>query len=67
MLSLSHIVLIMIGVVLIFGSKRFPEIMKNLGKGLDYFKKGIEDASSNKSDNHNSLKKKPSSKKDKKS
>ena len=41
MLSLSHFILILIGIILIFGSKKFPQIMENFSKGLKHFKKGM--------------------------
>ena len=43
MLSVSHIVLVLIVLILLFGSKRFPSIMKNLSNGLNALKKGLND------------------------
>ena len=35
-----HIVLIVLVVLLMFGGKKIPELMKGLGKGISEFKKG---------------------------
>ncbi len=40
-LSLSHILLVLIAAILIFGAKRFPSIMADLAKGLKSFKEGL--------------------------
>lgn len=42
-LSLSHILLILVAVVLVFGAKRLPSIMQDLAKGLRAFKDGLKD------------------------
>ena len=39
-LSLGHIVILAV-VVLLFGSKRLPELGSALGKGMNAFKKGL--------------------------
>jgi len=38
-----EILLILVIVLLIFGGKKIPELMKGLGKGVKEFKKGMED------------------------
>ena len=38
-----QIVLIVLVVLLLFGGKRIPELMKGLGKGISEFKKGKEE------------------------
>jgi len=38
-----QIVLIVLVVLLLFGGKKIPELMKGLGKGLSEFKKGKEE------------------------
>jgi len=46
-LSAGHIILILAVVVLLFGGKKIPELMKGLGKGIKEFKdasKGEVDA-----------------------
>ena len=40
-------ILILLGIVLLFGGKKIPELMKGLGKGMNEFKnakKEVEDA-----------------------
>jgi sec-independent protein translocase protein TatA len=39
-----QIVLIVLVVVLLFGGKKIPELMKGLGKGIKSFKDGIKEA-----------------------
>ena len=38
-----QIVLIVLVVLLLFGGKKIPELMKGLGKGINEFKKGKEE------------------------
>jgi len=45
-----EILLILVIVLLIFGGKKIPELMKGLGKGVKEFKKGMEDIKDIKSD-----------------
>lgn len=42
-LGLWEIVLIVLVVVLLFGGKKIPELMKGLGKGVKSFKEGMKD------------------------
>ena len=42
--------LIALVVLLLFGGKKIPELMKGLGKGLSEFKKGKEEANDSKKD-----------------
>tara|TARA_B100000427_G_scaffold320214_1_gene319325 strand:+ start:208 stop:375 length:168 start_codon:yes stop_codon:yes gene_type:complete len=39
-----QIVLIVLVVLLMFGGKKIPELMKGLGKGISEFKKGKEES-----------------------
>tara|TARA_Y100001968_G_C18886586_1_gene494205 strand:- start:172 stop:348 length:177 start_codon:yes stop_codon:yes gene_type:complete len=39
-----QIVLIVLVVLLLFGGKKIPELMKGLGKGISEFKKGKNDS-----------------------
>jgi sec-independent protein translocase protein TatA len=41
--SILQLVLIIILVLLLFGSKRVPEIMENMAKGIKGFKDGLKD------------------------
>ena len=40
-----QIVLIVLVVLLLFGGKKIPELMRGLGKGMSEFKKGKDDVS----------------------
>lgn len=39
----GEMVLIGLVILLIFGGKKIPELMRGLGKGVSQFKKGIKD------------------------
>ncbi|MDR0582086.1 MAG: twin-arginine translocase TatA/TatE family subunit [Prevotellaceae bacterium] len=39
-----QIVLIVLAIVLLFGGKKIPELMKGLGKGMKSFKEGLKEA-----------------------
>ena len=41
MIGTSEIVIIVLGVLLFFGGKKIPELMKGLGKGVKSFKDGM--------------------------
>lgn len=41
--SISHWVIVLIIVVLLFGAKKIPELAKGVGKGIKTFKKELED------------------------
>lgn len=56
-LGTGEIVLIVLVVLLLFGGRKIPELMKGLGKGVKSFKQGmneISDEISSDSDNHGS-------------
>ena len=40
-LGTSEIIIIAIVVLLLFGGKKIPELMKGLGKGIKSFKEGV--------------------------
>ncbi|MCE5332086.1 MAG: twin-arginine translocase TatA/TatE family subunit [Bacteroidales bacterium] len=42
-LGMPEILLIALVVLLIFGGKKIPELMRGLGKGVTEFKKGMKD------------------------
>ena len=42
-LGTSELLLIAFVVLLLFGGKKIPELMKGLGKGVSSFKKGMND------------------------
>jgi sec-independent protein translocase protein TatA len=45
-LSLSHILILLLILVLVFGAKRIPEIGSSLGQGIKEFKRSLKDATS---------------------
>ncbi len=46
----GEIIVIALVVVLLFGSKKIPELMKGMGKGIKEFKKGMNDIEDKPSD-----------------
>lgn len=42
-LGFGEIVAIVVVVLLVFGAKRIPELMRSLGRGVQEFKKGMTD------------------------
>lgn len=40
--SLSHLLIVAVVLVLLFGANRIPELMRSLGSGMNEFKKGME-------------------------
>ena len=59
-LGAGEIIVIALGVLLLFGGKKIPELMKGLGKGVRSFKEGmnniendIENSGTEKSNNEN--------------
>jgi len=48
--SLSHLALVALVVVLLFGTRRLPGIMKDFAKGYRAFVDGLKDDSSNDKD-----------------
>ena len=45
-----QVVLIVLGILLMFGGKKIPELMRWLGKGMSEFKKGKEEGNEKKED-----------------
>lgn len=46
-LSLSHLLLVLVAVLVVFGARRLPSIMTDLAKGLKAFKHGLKDGEEN--------------------
>ena len=46
-LGMQEIIVIALIVLLLFGGKKIPELMKGLGKGVKSFKDGMNENSSN--------------------
>ena len=42
-LGTSEIILVVLLFLLLFGAKRIPELMKNMGKGVKSFKEGMKE------------------------
>ena len=42
-LGSTEIIIIALVILLLFGGKKIPELMRGLGKGVSQFKKGIND------------------------
>lgn len=42
MLGTWEIILIALAILLIFGGKKIPELMKGIGKGMRSFREGVE-------------------------
>lgn len=45
-----QVVLIVLVILLMFGGKKIPELMRGLGKGMSEFKKGQEEGNEKKED-----------------
>lgn len=43
MLSMSHILLLLIVVLIVFGAGKLPKVMEDLGKGMKSFKKAVNE------------------------
>jgi len=41
-LGTGEIIIIVLAILLLFGGKKIPELMKGLGKGIKNFKEGIK-------------------------
>ena len=55
-LGVPEIVLIALVVLLLFGGKKIPELMRGLGKGVRSFKDGMNDKGDNTQDSDNATK-----------
>jgi sec-independent protein translocase protein TatA len=42
-LGIQELLIILLVVLLLFGAKRIPEVMRSFGKGVTEFKKGVKD------------------------
>ena len=56
-LGMQEIIVIALIVLLLFGGKKIPELMKGLGKGVKSFKDGMKEIDDNKSDDKSSSEK----------
>jgi sec-independent protein translocase protein TatA len=44
----THLVLVLLVVVLLFGSSKIPSLMRSLGSGMNEFKKGLAEGAEEK-------------------
>jgi sec-independent protein translocase protein TatA len=56
-LGMQEIIVIALIVLLLFGGKKIPELMKGLGKGVKSFKDGMKEIDDDKSDDKSSSEK----------
>lgn len=49
-MSISHLLIILIIILLLFGAGKLPQVMSDLGKGLKAFKDSMQDQDNNKKD-----------------
>ncbi len=52
-LSFSHILILLLIFVLVFGARRIPEIGASLGQGIKEFKKSLRDVTDDRSEQRN--------------
>ena len=45
-ISLSHLFMVLLIVLLVFGTRRMPQIMNDLAKGIKAFRDGLKDSES---------------------
>lgn len=50
MIGPNQVIIILIVVILLFGAKKIPELMKGVGKGINEFKKATKDEGQEKID-----------------
>jgi sec-independent protein translocase protein TatA len=60
----SHMIWILLIIVLLFGSKKIPDLAKGLGQGIKEFKKATKDAEKEITDSTTGDKKSPPEKKE---
>lgn len=60
-LSWQHILIVAILLVLLFGGKKIPELMRGVGSGIKEFKDAVKEEDKNPSENKNSSTDNPSS------
>ena len=53
MFGYQEIVIILIIVLILFGGKKIPELMKGLGKGVKSFKEGMNEEDEEEENNNN--------------
>ncbi|MDO4974971.1 MAG: twin-arginine translocase TatA/TatE family subunit [Alphaproteobacteria bacterium] len=46
-ISLSHLLIVMVIVLILFGAGKLPKVMNDLAKGIKAFKEGLKDEDKN--------------------
>ncbi|MDO4190358.1 MAG: twin-arginine translocase TatA/TatE family subunit [Bacteroidales bacterium] len=64
-LGMQEIIIIALIILLLFGGKKIPELMRGLGKGVKSFKDGMNDTDNEKEQNNESTKQDASNKEEK--
>lgn len=49
-ISLSHLLIVMLIVLILFGAGKLPQVMSDLAKGIKSFKDGLKDTNVNNND-----------------
>jgi sec-independent protein translocase protein TatA len=52
-LSASHVIIAVVLILLLFGGKKIPELMKGLGSGIKEFKDAVKEEDKNTPENNN--------------
>jgi sec-independent protein translocase protein TatA len=52
-MSISHLLVILIIILLLFGAGKLPQVMSDIGKGLKAFKNSLKDEDKKDDNNHN--------------
>jgi len=45
-----EVIIVLVIIVLLFGGRKIPELMRGVGKGVKEFKKGVDEADADKED-----------------
>jgi len=48
MLGATELIVILVVVILLFGARKIPELMRGIGQGVNYFKQGMNETPSDK-------------------
>jgi len=51
MLSMSHILLVLLIILIVFGAGKIPQVMGDLAKGIKNFRDNLKEEDNDKSDN----------------
>lgn len=48
MLSISHLIVVLVIILVLFGAGKLPSVMGDIGKGIKNFRKNVKDENKNK-------------------